>query len=274
MQEETEARIAEIRRDKPFSLDFERIEPMLMADRTKESIRSFLVTSGGTSHKLRLCGSEAEAALAERTARKFAHFVPPLHGREGRYLLVEYLEGWRELTMRELLARTAEIGKMCAEVHTYGDPGEHDPRRFFYDYLDGLRDQSVITPAMYVEISKAHDQSFEIARIQVSLDLNDISAQNVMVGPDGTLRYIDEEAIRHGMKGLGTVGLLARVERQEQWVAFLDGYNEVADSRFLTPAYFRHLRLAFCVRAIALQVAQGRSDRTLWLLERLQRELN
>lgn len=273
MHEEASIRISEILRDKPFALTLDTIEPLQKATGTSSN-RAFTVTAGGQKHKLRVCDSETQAEMVERNATRFAHFVPKLHARDGRYVLLEFLEGYRQLSFAEMLSRTREIGRMCAEIHKYGDPVDHDPRRYFLEYLDSLRRQNAITPFIYHEMSAVYDENAGAVEAQVSLDLNDIYEANLMVGPAGTAYYVDEEAIRPAIRGLGIAGLIRHFDRQQQWFDFLDGYNEVDDSRFLTPAYFALLRLVFGVRAAHLHLKDGRPDRAIWILERIQRELN
>lgn len=188
--------------------------------------------------------------------------------RHDPYLLIEFAEGFRELTWDEFCGRIDDLGRICARIHARGDNRPYD-RDMFLERLRYLREQGAIGDSFLARLQDEYGKTCEGLDAHETRDLNDIAAENIMINESGRLLIVDEETVRYALKGLGLVRLLARLRTDSYWSSFLSGYNETQDSSYLTPAYLRHLQLVEFVRTIAMRIREGNGVQALWLLQRL-----
>lgn len=246
------------------------IEPLRSANGWTSGNASYVAVCAGRRYKLRVCDTEWEAELVERNAALLPRFTARVHERRGAYLLIEFLEGYRELTRPQFLASLHDIGRMTAEAHQHPSPVPYDHRQSFRSRLDDLRGRGVISASTHASVFALYEKTLAGIDVEITLDVNDVKEANLMMNDAGHLVWVDEDGLRPGVKGLGLARLLPELERDRDWQELLRGYNEIADSSFLTPAYVRHLQLVQLVRGISINVRKDRMDRALWQLQKLQ----
>jgi hypothetical protein len=208
----------------------------------------------GRKYKLRAFPDEGKAAYIERNILKAPQVLPALAGRDGRYLLMEYLEGWRQAAKKDLLMHARTLGRMCGTVHALNDPGSHDCRGSFRRHLDAAYAAGALDDLLVLQARAAYDDLIQRLGIRVVLELADTNPGNFMLAPDGRMLYVDEEGLHHREKGLGFGKILKRMKRDEQWTAFMQGYAEAADAGFFTPDYRTYVLLVETVRSIDFKV--------------------
>ncbi len=255
-------------RDRPFEgrLDIERVEPLALD--TGLSGRAFVVVErDGTRSKLRQCGSAARAARIERYVGAWPELFPELVGRDGRYLLFEYLSGHVPLTRREMLDEAEAIGRFAAHLHEAG-AGFVSPlaatwmglrfRVRFRRDLALLRQRGQIGPATARGlIAKARARHREHG-LPIALELDDVHKANWMWrGPGTRLRFVDEDGIGLRPKGMALATLLKTATFSKQLRRFQVGYDEVADASWITPSYLEYLLLLDTVRRVAHKLRHG-----------------
>lgn len=265
-----------ILRRQPFrpALTLEHVEPL--ADRAhSHSGTSYIATDAqGRRLKLRVCGSRLRARVLERYVRGLPEVLPAFVARAGRLLLVEYLDGHRALTRRELVRRARELGRMAALVHARTDRLATGgalargsvalrARVAFTRDLAEIGRRDVLAPDALATLRARAREHRRRDGIPVALELDDQHKGNFLThDEDGDLRYVDEEGVRLHPRGMGLATLLKTATRRILLDHYREGYGEVADAAFLTDAYTEHLLLLDTVRRAALRLRTGRrSDR-------------
>jgi hypothetical protein len=213
--------------------------------------------ASGKRYKLRAYATEAQAAYIEGNIRKVPHIVPAVRGREGRYLLMDYLEGWRPMLNKELLAEARAVGRMCGEVHALNDPGSHDPQAAFYQGLGAIVVNGSVDARLAERTLAAFDRLTAGLDIRVVLELGDIFGPNFMTDGKNIL-LVDEESLHHRAKGAGFGKVLKRIKKPGQWEEFLAGYREHADAAYLTADYLQYILLVETVRSIEFKTTHQR----------------
>jgi hypothetical protein len=224
----------------------------------------------GRSYKLRVCSWSGRARNLERYLRGLPGVFPQLIARQGRLLLLEYLDGYRSLRRRELLERAEGLGRIGALAHQAGSRREVGGgsarrrlvsarwRRQFQRDLALLEKSSVLP----VESCRGAAQKFRSYRerfgLPVELELDDLHKANFVIrDEDADLRYVDEEGVGLRPKGLGMASFLKTVKKRVAWDGYREGYARVADASFLTAEYTEYLLLQDAVRRVARKVRLG-----------------
>jgi hypothetical protein len=236
----------------------------------KEFRRSALrvTADDGRRFKLRLCASRKQARAIETLVLAIPDALPAFFGREGRYLLFEWLEGYRPLDGPALALHAQGLGRMCATVNQHGAASGPLSRVFrklesirtvrnFRRELDLLRRLEWIDETVYEHLGELFSAGLRECGTPVCLELRDLHPGNLMVNEEGDVRYVDELGLGRCMRGLGVGKLLGRTGTEVHWHAFRKGYAEMADAGTLTPEYFHFVRIIAGVHAAAHKVHDG-----------------
>jgi hypothetical protein len=262
-----------ILREQPFAprVTLARIEPL--AETGAHSGRAFLASaSDGHRYKLRVCADERRARAMEAHVRRLPHVFPRLLARRGRHLLIELVPGESPSERKQLRPYARRLGRLYAEIHREGELRGLRGRVFarvealrqraqLARQLRALRRSGVVDTALARDVAAAVHVWRRRYGTPVALEPHDAHKQNFMIDPDGELRYVDEEGLGYGIRGMGLAKLLSdRIERpnsrgrREEWSEFREGYAEVGDAAFLTPDYRDYVRVLELVRSIEFKL--------------------
>lgn len=260
-------------REQPFAprVTLVRIEPL--SESGAHSGSAFQATDAeGRRYKLRVCPDERRARAIEAHVRRLPHVFPRLLAREGRHLLIEFLEGERPSDRRELRSHAQELGRLYAEIHRAGEL--RGPRGRLRAWVEGarqrlqfarqlraLRRHGAVDAALAGDIARAFRAWRRRFGTPVALEPHDAHRANFMIDSGGELRYVDEEGLGYTIRGAGLAKLLSdRSERPgswgraREWRRFSAGYGQVGDASFLTPEYHDYVRLLELVRSVEFKL--------------------
>jgi hypothetical protein len=262
-----------ILREQPFAprVTLVRIEPL--SETEAHSGRAFLASAAdGQRYKLRVCPDERRAREMEAHVRRLPHVFPALLARRGRYLLIELVPGESPSDRKQLRPYSRRLGRLYAEIHREGELRGLRGRAIarleslrqraqLARQVRALRRSGVVDPALAGDVAAAIRTWRRRHGTPVALEPHDAHKANFMIDPVGELRYVDEEGLGYGIRGIGLAKLLSdRTERpksrgrREEWDEFLAGYGEVADAGFLTPDYRDYVRVLELVRSIEFKL--------------------
>jgi len=260
-------------RERPFAriAALERLEPL--GDGEGHSGRAFLAhAADGRRFKLRVCASPRRAREIEQCMRGLPHVFPRLLAREGRYLLIELLDGMQVFDRKQLRPYAQRLGRFCAEIHGLGEPrglGGRVRARLaaarirlrFARQLRALRRQGLVDADLERRIRRAWRAWRRRWGVPVSLDLHDAHKANFMIDGQGRLRFVDEDGLHYTLRGIGLGKLLAdqgvrpdSPKRMREWYRFCQGYAELADAGYLTPGYLDGVQMVELVRSIEFKL--------------------
>lgn len=254
----------EILKDAPFR--------SLMVMSTVESLagpgvysgQTFMVTAtDGRRFKLRRCGDVEKAKRIEENVRRFSHIFPKLYGREGRYILMEALSGYRDCTVEDLHRNARMIGRICAEIHQADVMTNYDRGEFFTHQLIDLHKRGVIDDNVYLQTIAVYDRLVQDIDVKIRLDMNDIHAKNFMIDEKGNMLFVDEDGIAYRAQGMGMAKLLKQLPDDATWREFEAGYGEVETQHPFTSQYKLLLFIMETVRSIHYRVASGNLPETV-----------
>lgn len=251
----------------PFAdrLELVRFEPLAVGE--GHSGGAFRVEDDeGRAYKLRACGRAGRAREIERFVGLVPDIFPKLLGRDRRFLLFTFLEGYRSLTRRELLDASVRVGALTARVHRagrqsrlLGGPGAWLVAARWRFQL--ARDLALLASREVVPVATLRTLRSKLAErrtrfgLPFELELDDVHKANFMIAPDeGDLRYVDEEAIGIRPRGLALATLLKTANLSETLESFREGYDSEADASWIEPAYVEYLLLLDAVRRVAHKI--------------------
>jgi hypothetical protein len=223
----------------------------------------------GRRFKLRVCRSRRRARQLEATLRAVPEFFAALVAREGRLLLIEYLEGEAPSDRKRLRPYASDLGRFYAEIHRRG--ARRGAAGRLRTLLESLRIRLQLVRQLRVlarvDAGLARQVRAQMTRwrgsygIPVALELWDTHKANFLIGGDGRLHYVDEDGLHYAMQGMGLGKLLAdpgvrpgSPKRTREWYAFCEGYAQVGDAGFLTPEYCAYARLLELIRSIEFKL--------------------
>ena len=263
--------VEEILQRRPFAglLEIASLEP-LGIEHGFSGTAFRLTDRDGRNFKLRVCSWSGRARNLERYLNGLPGVFPSLVAREGRLLLLEYLDGYRTLMRLELLRRAKALGRIGALAHQAGSRPEVGGgrarrrlvsfrwKRQFQRDLALLARSAVLPPASRRGAEQKFHGYLERFGLPVELELDDLHKANfVYRETDRDLRYVDEEGVGLRPKGLGMASFLKTVKKRVAWDRYREGYAQVADASFLTAEYTEYLLLQDAVRRVARKVRLG-----------------
>ena len=187
--------------DRPFHrfMTIETVEPL--SGSSAVSGQSFIVTTDDRRRfKLRRCKDAAQAEGIEDTVRRFSHIFPKFYGRDGRYLLLEALDGYRDCTKEDLRRNARAVGRLCAEINQAESISDHDHERFFRNRMAEILAMGAIDQELHDTAIAKYLQLIEELEVKVGMDLNDIHPKNFMIDKHGNVLYVDEQGIAYRLR--------------------------------------------------------------------------
>jgi hypothetical protein len=203
----------------------------------------------GKKYIVRKCKTKERADSFEEIIEKLEKhkFLPKYLGRKRNNLFFEYIPG-RDLT-EEDTRYAARIGKI------YGYVNNEKSKRKKYNYaskfkksLNFLIEKRVINKEKQDIIIKKFNQLHKNLKLKFGIDLLDTDPTNFRLSR-GKIYYVDIEGFAFDIigRGFGKV-FLKWFKTEKQRSNFLDGYNSVYSSKYLTKDYLQFIYLFFLIR--------------------------
>ena len=254
----------EILRQQPFRtifnsiLKIERVE--LLSSETSFSGETFKVTSQtGRNYKLRYCKGLLKARKIERNVKLFPNAFPRFYGREGRYLLFDWIEG-HTLSLEVSAKDCYRIGKLMGEIHAREETDTtQNADHFFRRILKNISFPEIFEQNILAKIQLKYRELKKKMKIDIVLEFDDIH-QNNFISDKMRIYFIDEEGIDYQIKGLGLAKpfLIKKwVKSKEQQEAFWKGYHEHHSSDYFDLDYQLFLTFVQCLRKIGINYNRG-----------------
>ena len=188
-------------------------------------------------YKLRLCTDIIHARKIEENVKLLPHWFPKFHGRIGKYVLFDWIEG-NTIPKQVPVEVCRKIGQMMGEAHALDDLKENNLVEYFTDLLNQSRGE-------FSEEERQRILTFFHAlipklKIDITREFHDTNLGNLLLDKDGRLYFVDEDGISHKLKGLGMAKPLITdgfISSEEQVNAFWEGYKEYASDDFFTKDY-------------------------------------
>ncbi|MFH1063894.1 MAG: hypothetical protein V1729_02335 [Candidatus Woesearchaeota archaeon] len=227
----------------------------------------------GKFYKLRHCRWLRDAWRIQGNVKKLKHIFPRFYGREGKYLLFEWLDAPDLKKLKEKGGldeeHFKELGRLCGEVHEFDEKGDSKKVRQFFDWcINGLLKEGIIDKELHSRLTAIYEEKSKKFKKEVVLELYDLNLANLAVNPrTGKMVLIDEEGIKHKIKGFGMMNQFVTHFSKEQKEAFMEGYESVHSAAYLDDSYKDFLAFYTITRDVWIKANTGRPYQKL--LDRL-----
>jgi hypothetical protein len=260
----SERLIQRILKDKPFS-DFLKIKDIKsLAGHGAISGESFLVIDEhNKKYKLRLCSTTKQAKRIERNVKILPHAFPKFFGRDGNYVLFEWVEG--EL-FYDVLSKPIpdevyyQMGKLVGEAHELNDINtSKSADSFFESMIKNIIDVKQVEQSLIDKITRRYEELRDKLKIDIVLEINDIHPRNFIIknrsNPNKTkIYFVDEDGFGHKIKGLGLAKpffIEGLIKTNKQRNSFWKGYKEHHSNDYFDKDYQTFVTFVQIVRSMA-----------------------
>ena len=142
MKKDIEERQRMILKQEPFKhvMRIKELKPLYDPMNAVSGQAFWIKSREGKEYKLRYCKKLKDAWGISKNAKRWPHIFPKFYGREGRYLLFEWVPG-PELTKKEPLSLYEKLGELAGEVHEFDE--EISPRKakkYFMEDINSVLD--------------------------------------------------------------------------------------------------------------------------------------
>ena len=184
-------------------------------------------------------------------------FLPKFLGRFGKDVLYEYIEG-RDLRKKESASVIKQVGAISAQINKIESKGPINLRfnTQIKETTTGIfkKINKKVRPLLSEEKAKVIKRLYNKLRKEVNpkitLDSNDINPNNFRLRK-GKVYFVDVEAIKPRIKGFGIGKAFTKwFKKLQERKAFIDGYNSVSTTKFLTERYIDFIFLNFLVQEL------------------------
>jgi hypothetical protein len=217
--------------------------------------KSFRVNQGTRRFKLHRAESRLAAMRIQRRIKRFAGLLPRFHGRDGPYLLFDWVEGHYPALPCD--SDTAfRVGQFCGEVHAAGIGYRMNPDRYFAKRLRRISgDLFSCTDKARILTTYTHLRAG--LDLPCVLGISDLHIYNFIDDGRGRLYLVDEGALSPEIKGRAFIKAFSDWIAPDTRNAFWDGYASRHDRSYFTSGYETLLSLIESIRAIECRARRG-----------------
>lgn len=191
-------------------------------------------TDGGI-YKLRCFDDLRKAKEVERNIKRLSGF-PKCYGREGRYLLLDWIDKkLKKITPNVLY----QIGKIMGEVHrlNINDKGK-TLDNIYNENIKKIKKCHLLDKEIISKIKNIFERFKEKTRVDILLEYRDTHIDNFAIDKEGKVYFVDEDGIDYRVKGSGFRKILKElIKNKKQESAFWKGYNKEYDSDYFDINY-------------------------------------
>ena len=268
-----EKRLEEIKRQQPFRNVLIIRDAIALDTLRGHSGQSFKVISNtGKPFKLRYCFTLRVARSIERNINIFPNAFPRFYGREGRYLLFDWINGTDLLTKEISLSEAYQIGKLLGEINEGGEKVNDRKLRAFYQIcFKEIREEKIFDNEIINKIEALFLDLMKRLDIDIILDIQDTHPKNFVVDNHSKkVFYVDEEGLTHGVKGTGINTFLQHFLKNDsaKKEAFWKGYNEHHSNDYFDRDYRKLTIILQNIRMIYVKSKNGKKIDS-WLTDQL-----
>jgi thiamine kinase-like enzyme len=228
----------------------------------------------GKKYLLRICPDKATAKKYLGYYNKFKKydFFPRLLELYGKYMLFEFIIG-RRCSEKESPKTIYQVGKICSLINKVNAPKSYKRGKSFVEKLQEIERKKVISPEIAEKVLKTYKKLERVVKFKLALDAGDVTCDNFMKDNNGKIYFVDIEAIKPNIKGMGIAKAFStwfKTEKDQK--QFRKGYESVGSMKFYTKYYGKLLTLTFFIQRIRFKYNKGEMDmvnRTIIKLERL-----
>lgn len=259
----TEFIIKKILKDNPFSnlMNIIQIEELIS---TIPHMVFKVQDSRGKFYKLKKYELSEQIKKIESAIQLVPQFFPKFYGRDGNYLMFDFLQG-RTLIENENLNIIYKMGRMCGEMNKYKFSNNYAINSAKNDYDELSRKkikfflkEKIITSMDYQRILRIYEKLKQGIEYDIVLDIYDISPTNFMIDSENKLYCIDEKTLSYFIKGFSFIRPFLYWFSKEQKKHFLNGYDSVNSSEFFHKDYERFVTLVYYVVKAFYKFKTGR----------------
>lgn len=219
-----------------------------------------VISSEKKAYKLRYCTSSFKARTIERNVKLFPKAFARFYGREGRYLLFDWIEG-NTISNKVPPEDCYQIGKLVGEAHALEELDTSQKVDFlFEERFKEISKSGIFSKETLAKIELKYKELKKDLKLDIVLEFNDIHHGNLMKDKNGRIYFVDEEGFGHKIKGLGLAKPLITkgwMKYKDQQDAFCRGYNEHHSSDYFDLNYQRFVAFLQNVRTIATRIRTG-----------------
>ena len=235
-----------------------------------------LVKYGKEKFITRRCKTVEKAKSYEELDDRFSQygFLPKLLGRYGKDVLYEFIDG-RDLQGKESMGVFEQIGSLSARINKVKVKGDVSKRfnRQLEELVTGKfsisgkvlmkqvrlkeykKPKSILSRAEGDHIDEVYRNLKRKVKPYMTLDAGDVAPGNFRLGEDGRVYFVDVEAIKPRVRGLGIAKFfLTWGDTEARQRAFLRGYSKVSSTKFLTEEYRDFIFLNFLMQKVNYNV--------------------
>lgn len=268
----------EILRQQPFHQLIKIIKAEHLEGRGAISGETYKLTAtNGRNYKLRYCNKLRLAHEIDRNVRKLPRTFPPYYGREGRFLLFDWING-EHLTKPLSLNECYQIGKIMGETHELKEIDEdRSVEKAFEKMMREIEEAKIFDQHELQQINTHYHHLRAKLQIDITLDLHDVHIGNLMKDKNGRVYFIDEEGFSHRMKGLGLAKPLLInkiIGTKEQQQAFWKGYEEHHSKDYFDKDYQTFVHVHQLIRSIRTRIkTQHKLEESVEQLKELLKQI-
>lgn len=223
---------------------------------------------------LRICKDEETAKKYMRFYKRFHKygFLPKLLEYEGKYMLFEFIEG-KMCNEKESPKIIYQVGKICSIINKYKAEYSYKRERSFFEKLQEIKDKKIISEELAKKVENIYSNLDKKVKLKISLDAGDVTKDNFMIDKKGKIYFVDIEAIKATIKGMGIAKSFSSwFKTPKEQENFKKGYNSVSSMKFYTPDYAKFVTLIFFIQRIRFKSNKGEMNivnKTINKLEKL-----
>lgn len=258
----------------PSILEKGQIKSISLEEGIGSTGEAHLALLDGAKYVLRICPDEETANKYLGYYKKFKRhgFFPRLLETRGKYMLFEFING-RMAKESEEPEFIFQVGKICALINKVRAKNDYQKSRKFYRKLEEIKTKKIISDKLALKAEEVYRKLDERVFLKASLDAGDVTNDNFMVGLDNKVYFVDIEAIKPNIKGMGIAKAFSTwFKTTEAQKEFMRGYESISSMDFYTEDYAKMTTLIFFVQRIRFKAEKGEQyyvKRTINKLERL-----
>jgi len=179
---------------------------------------------------------------------------------EGKYILFEFIKG-RMTKEKENAKAIYQVGKICAIINKVKAEYDYQESNRFYRKLEEVKNKKIISKELSNDVEENFRSLDKRIKLKTSLDAGDVTNDNFMVDKTGRVYFVDIEAIKPNVKGMGiTKAYTSWFKTDKEKDYFRKGYESISSMNFYTPGYAKMVTLIFFIQRIRFKHEKGEME--------------